>query len=85
MLDQILMLFLKFKEDVKGQRYNLEYNQIAYMFVNIRFVSIHYHIQEFLIKSVISSIPSQVFESLSSHDHCRFLSAMFEFEDKKCL
>ena len=38
MLDQILMLFLKIKEDVKGQRYNLEYNQIAYMFVYITFV-----------------------------------------------
>ena len=38
MLDQILMLYLKSKEDVKGQRYNLEYNQIMYMFVNIRFV-----------------------------------------------
>ena len=72
MYDQILRLLFKLKEDVKGQRNNIEDNLISCdcLCTNMNCHQ-HYSLQS-SNKSVVSFIPSPVFGSLSAQNNGGF-------------
>ena len=73
MYDQLLMLFFISKEDVKGQRYNIEDSQISYYYLCTYLTCHQHHSLLSFNKTVVSFIPSPVFGSLSVYkDHFKY-------------